>query len=1073
MSRLNELREKITSWFLWFWVRQYRISYLVIFWILVLWTVSLMNIPKESSPSIEFWMISITTVYPWTNPNDIDSLITDKIYKEVKDISWIDEITSSSSLWFSMISITLKTWADSKSIVNEVRNNVNRIVLPTDAKTPVITEIDTDTKQAFSIYVYWKNKNTSNNIIIEKANSLKEKLEKLWTVESVNFANWSIQANVSSSSTNSNEYNIEILVSPEKMKNSGLTIDTISSTIKSWNKDIPIWNFIVWDKKYDFRIEWKYGDAIDMLDIPLQLNNWNFIKLWDIASIERVYKDKSKNIIWNKKIDGLSYISLVVNKSDWTSIFAVSKEAKKVVEEIFSTEELKDFSYVYWNDLADTIIDDYIWLSHEALITLILVFISMYLFVWFKDSLFATITLPLAFLSTFIVLSYWWFSLNFLTNFSLILSFWIAIDTIIVIVQAASAKIRVWYDPETAIMLALREYSIPIIAWVLSTIVVFIPMMFLPGLMWKFLAYIPITIFWVLACWLVLALTVNSALYLLFVKKQKFYVSDKNAIEYATEEEKELLLLEREWKTEMSVWKIPMRVKVIHNITLKYKKLLWIFLKNNFLRRTAIFTPVVLLVLSFIFLAPRVWFDLFPSADNNFMTVTIEGENWLKTEKMYEKISDISDYLSKYDEIKYYTVSINDNSALVSLQLLKSWERDDLWLKSVFDLEKFISKDFLVYEEKWLKVTTDVLKSWPPWAKSVWLKLVAEKSEQLPELIDVAKDFEKNLKLIPWTKSSELSSKDTPWQFVFVLKKEVLWNYNIPPVLVYGHIMQMMNWVNVGSVEDNWTDMDIYIKQSNFREEINVEDIINSTFSYMWKSYQIGNFVEYNTKNSIASISREDWKIIISVQADVEKWIDTVTTQNKFEEFANSYDFPNWISYLVWGENEANKELIVAVLSSFFIAIIIIFAILTLQFNSYSQPLIILYSVIMSLPFVMLWLLLTWNKFSLSFWIWFIAFTWIAVNHWIILVDAININLKKWMESFTALVEAWSSRLEPMTLTTLTTVLWIFPIALKDPFWSWMGFTIIFGIIAASTITLFILKWVYYEIYLNSNKIKK
>lgn len=1073
MSRLNELREQITSWFLWFWVKQYRISYLFIFWILVLWTLSLINIPKESSPSIEFWMISITTVYPWTNPNDIDTLVTDKIYKEIKDINWIDKITSSSSLWFSMINITLKTWADSKSIVNEVRNNVNRIVLPTDAKTPVITEIDTDTKQAFSIYLYSKDKKISNNLIIEKANSLKEKIEKLWTVESVDFANWSVSANASSSSTNSNEYNIEILISPEKMKSSWLTIDTISSTIKSWNKDIPIWNFIVWDKKYDFRIEWKYGDAIDMLDIPLQLNNWNFIKLWDIASIERVYKDKSKNIIWNKKIDWLPYISLVVNKSDWTSIFAVSKEAKKVVEDIFNTEEFKDFSYVYWNDLADTIIDDYIWLSHEAFITLILVFISMYLFVWFKDSIFATITLPLAFLSTFILLSYWWFSLNFLTNFSLILSFWIAIDTIIVIVQAASAKIRVWYDPETAIMLALREYSIPIISWVLSTIVVFIPMMFLPGIMWKFLAYIPITIFWVLACWLVLALTVNSALYLLFVKKQKFYVSDQNAIEYATDEEKELLLLEREWKTEMSVWKIPLRVKIIHATTLKYKKLLWIFLKNNFIRRISIFLPVVLLVLSFVFLAPKVWFDLFPSSDNNFISVTIEGENWLKTEKMYEKISDISNYLSKYDEIKYYTVSVNNNTATISLQLLKSWDRKSLWLKSVFDLEKLIYKDFVVYEEKWLKVTIDVLKSWPPWSKAIWLKLVAEKSEQLPELIDVAKDFEKNLKLIPWTKSSELSSKDTPWQFVFILKKEVLWNYNIPPALVYGHIMQMMNWVNVGSVEDDWTDMDIYIKQSNFRDEINVEDIINSTFNYMWKSYQIGNFVEYNTKNSIASISREDWKIIISVQADVEKWVDTVSTQKKFEEFANSYDFPNWVSYLVWWENEANKELIIAVLSSFFIAIIIIFAILTLQFNSYSQPLIILYSVIMSLPFVMLWLLLTWNKFSLPFWIWFIAFTWIAVNHWIILVDAININLKKWMESFTALVEAGSSRLEPMTLTTLTTVLWIFPIALRDPFWSWMWFTIIFGIIAASTITLFILKWVYYEIYLNSNKQKK
>lgn len=138
---------------------------------------------------------------------------------------------------------------------------------------------------------------------------------------------------------------------------------------------------------------------------------------------------------------------------------------------------------------------------------------------------------------------------------------------------------------------------------------------------------------------------------------------------------------------------------------------------------------------------------------------------------------------------------------------------------------------------------------------------------------------------------------------------------------------------------------------------------------------------------------------------------------------------------------------------------------LTLQFNSFSQPAVILYSVIMSLPFVMVGLILTGNRFSLPFGIGFIAFTGIAVNHGIILISAINENLEKGMKGITALVEAGSSRLEPMTLTTLTTALGMIPIAMKDRFWSGMGFTIIFGIIAASALTLFVVKGIYYEIY--------
>ena len=120
-------------------------------------------------------------------------------------------------------------------------------------------------------------------------------------------------------------------------------------------------------------------------------------------------------------------------------------------------------------------------------------------------------------------------------------------------------------------MLALREYAVPVISGVMTTIVVFIPMMLLPGIMGKFLAFIPITIFGVLATGLVLVITVNSALYLLFVRRLNSYVRDNHAIEYATDEEKELLALEREGKTAIEEGVAPLRIRIIHSVTLWYK----------------------------------------------------------------------------------------------------------------------------------------------------------------------------------------------------------------------------------------------------------------------------------------------------------------------------------------------------------------------------------------------------------------------------------------------------------------------------------------------------------------------
>lgn len=274
-----------------------------------------------------------------------------------------------------------------------------------------------------------------------------------------------------------------------------------------------------------------------------------------------------------------------------------------------------------------------------------------------------------------------------------------------------------------------------------------------------------------------------------------------------------------------------------------------------------------------------------------------------------------------------------------------------------------------------------------------------------------------------------------------------------------------MNGVIVGSIEDNGEDMNVVLKTNIFASGAKMEDILSIPFIVGPTAYIVGNFVETRTQNAIASVNRENGKVQISVESDLETGIDSVSSQAAFVDYASKYSFPTGISYTVGGQNDANSELITAVVSAFFIAVMVIFAILTLQFNSFSQPAIILYSVVMSLPFVMLGLLATGNQFSMPFGIGFIAFTGIAVNHGIILIDAINQNLQKGMTGFTALIEAGSSRLEPMTLTTVTTVLGILPIALRDRFWAGMGFTIIFGIIAASALTLFVVKGIYYEIY--------
>jgi multidrug efflux pump subunit AcrB len=182
-------------------------------------------------------------------------------------------------------------------------------------------------------------------------------------------------------------------------------------------------------------------------------------------------------------------------------------------------------------------------------------------------------------------------------------------------------------------------------------------------------------------------------------------------------------------------------------------------------------------------------------------------------------------------------------------------------------------------------------------------------------------------------------------------------------------------------------------------------------------------------------------------------------------EYAKNYDYPIWITYKAAWETEENSDLIISTLTAFVIALFLIFMILVLQFNSYAQPLIILYSVVLALLWVNIWLQIMWLPYSMAFAIWFIALTWIVINNAIIYIDKINTNTREWLDSFDAILQAWKSRLVPMLVTTVTTVFWMLPIAFQDQFWAGLWFTVVFGLVTWTLMTLFVIPALFYQVF--------
>ncbi len=1062
-NNVEKTLSDLLKWFFWFWVARYKVSFLLIFLIIFSGIFSLFTIPKESSPDIEFGIIWITTSYVWVNPNDIDALITEKIEDEIKDIDGIKKITSSSSVWVSSVTVELDNDVNTRDVLTDIKDSVDKVDLPEDAEDPIVIELSTSNKLMYEVLMYGNEDTFSQFEMNQKAQLLKSKLEGQAWIDSIDIW-WADLQWFGWGWSGGNEYEIKVLLDKQKVELLGLSVRQVAQKIESYNKNTPIWNYKIWDLKYDFRFDWELNDQTDLANIVLKWENWSFVYLKDVAEITNQYKTTAIKKLWFENNIWYNYVALGFNKSEGSNIFQVSKSSKIALEEYLKdNRNFEGIDVFFTKDLSELIIEDYSTLWNTAIQTLLLVFVTILIFVWLRESIIASLLIPLSFLVTFLVLNMMGLSLNFLTNFSLVLTLWIAIDTVIVIIEAASEKLKLWYNKRSAVLLAVKEFKAPLIAGTLTTLVAFLPLMFLPGVMGKFLWYIPTTVFSTLVAALFLSLTISSTLFVFLVKNGKTYHKEKKLEDTFSKKQKEFLEFQREWKTEIHHDKMTKREKVLWGMWSKYYSILEKVISSGKNRLLVIISPIIFLVLTFVFLAPNIWFVIFPATDEWVINMTIETREWASEDSLEKFIPIIDQVISVHPELKVYNNTISGNSISTYIELTNSVTRQALGQKSAFEIEQIISQWLAQLESYGLSVSVKTQAWWPPAWKAVWIKLIANSSDKIDQLKDVSLDFKKYLSNLQWAKNVTTSSSESPGQFVFQFDKNKLYQFGLVPDDILGELYFYTNWVKAGSIKSQFEDNDIVVKIKEFDENLSPDDIKNIIINTPAGEIRVWDVADYNFVKAVSAITRENNKITISVESDILPGFVPTQVQPKLVSFAETYSFPVGISYAAGGENQENMDLIISTFVSLFIALFLIFSILVFQFNSFRQPAIVLYSVVLALLWVNVGLFLTGNPYSMPFMIWFIALTWVVVNDAIILIDRMNKNIDKWIDSLHAVISAWKSRLQPIIVTTLTTVFWVLPLALQDEFWAWLWFTIVFGLFAGSSMTLFVIPSLYYQ----------
>lgn len=1054
--------KELEKWFFSFWIIRSKITYLLALVILFYWFNSLNSIPKESDPVVNLPIVNVTTRYDGVAASIIDDDITEEIEESLEDLDFIASMSSTSSEWNSTTRIEIQDGYDVEDAVWEIEDAVDGVNLPSgvDSDYPIVSQRDFTSTDMFSVILYGDDSKFSFENLLELAASLQSNTQ------------WNAGIKEVSIDTNT-LYDIRIILSKQKLDILWISIDTVANAISNTSIDSPIWSYELDGINYTYTLSGKIKTIEELLKTNIYLwdNVTSLENLWELELYywtERINKYGAPGDVW------YNYISLTYAKLAGVNIFDVTTRAKAAVESELNKDIYSGLQFIYSNDEAQNVTDDFSELTVSALQTLVLVFLALIFFVWLRESTIATFILPLSFLLWFIVVNYLWETFNRMTTFAFVLAFGIAIDTIIIIIEGAAEKVRQWFNPRTAVLLALKEYKSPVIIWTLTTISAFIPILTLPGVMGIFLSFIPLVVFIILVSTLFVSLTIAGPIFILFSKPRKKYEIFQEREEVMHPDEIKILTEERQWKTALNHSNTNIRDKIFQKYSNWYKKSLEKIIAKKSLRILSTLAPLLILFICIFTLWGKLWFEIFPQWARDEISINLSWPDDLSPSDLVEQIDYIEELYAQTPEIDYFTLSITWNRISSSLYLIPAIDRINTNLRDNTTLQTELKDDInLEFASEWFNAWASTRRRWPGWWDPVWINLVASNVNLYNTIIDLTWEFEDYLTSIDEVWEVNISAADSVSGIDFTIDAQqasILW---VSQRDIFAAISTAIRWRDSIEIKGINDDHQVELYLDEFIDNITPSSIENVNLYIWWQTIKAWNVIDYTITKTAPSITREDWDIQVSITATVQDGKYTTQVQNQLETFASEYQFPLWVTFKAGWENAENAELITTVLQWIFAAFFFIFAILVYQFNSYSQPLMILYSVFMSITWVIFWLYITGNPLSMPAWIWFISLMWIVVNDAIVLVDKINNNVARGMELKTSIVEWAVSRLNPVLVTTITTVAWILPIALQDVFWAGLWYTVAFGLTTGSFMTLFSIPTLYYAIESRKKKYKK
>ncbi len=981
---------------------------------LILGLGAISTMPYSEDPPLDPAGTTIIVYYPGTSPIDLERQIVEPLEEAVNEIEDIKHIATRMEDGTTKISVEFESYVDSDEKYREVREQVNKVRDRLPPHIAALNVIQWSTSNTRIMQLALISENASYHELYDEAQHIKRNLERVSNVKQVEILGDPDEI-------------VEINIDLERLAHYGLGISHVTHAIHTHNTAIPGGAISVGTQRFTIKTSGLYTDLNDIRRTVLQTKGSSVLYLSDVATVEFGYREH----LYKTRFNGKRCLFIGIKQKKNSDIFLIVETIRDRLETL-QKEMPPGMQLTIGFDQAESVASRIHTFTSSLGQGIFLVGIVIFLVVGARASFIVMIAIPASFVIGIGFVYLTGYGIHQITITGFIIALGLLVDNAIVVVESVVRYQREGASGRDAAIKGVNLIALPIASSTLTTVLAFVPIIFLSGSTGDFIRSLPITVIYTLSASLFVALTLTPLLASRLMSK-------------SYREPKTHRLLE-------------------HFVAHQYQPILQWCLRHH---RITIFLTTCIFILS-LSLFPLVGVSFFPKAEKPMIMIDIDmprGTDLPTTDRVVKtiektllnqpEITKVMANAGRGNPQVYYNMNLTENKphvgqifAMVDLSKGRTVEQiiDDL--RSQFD--PFPTGRIRVWE----------FKQGPSSDPPIYIRIQGDNLETLSKL---AKDVEDIILNTPGTIYIDNPLKVSKTNLQLHINRDKAHLLGLTPIEIDQTVATAIAGLTVSKYRDaGGTEYDLVLRLNNNGEHptVNILEKI-ALLSHTGQRIPLQQVAAAQLRAEPPLITRYDLKRTANVTADVTNRTVNAATQDIIQKL-EAYPWPPGYRYIVGGEQETRQSSFGGLAQAVVIALVCIYGVLILQFKSFIQPFVIFSAIPLAIIGSIFALLITGYSFSFSAFLGITSLVGIVINDAILLVDFINLRREEGIDRFVAIQEAGIARFVPVVLTSATTIGGLLPLTLGGgSMWAPMGWGIIGGLFTATFLTLLVVPVLY------------